>query len=125
MSQPVPHAPNECVSPHDEEPAPRSVSLEPVYIQKGTRAFVRTILAMCSGGFATFALLYCVQPMMPMLAQQFDLSAAQSSLILSVSTITLAIGLLITGPLSDALGRKPVMVVSLFAAAVFLSLIHI
>ena len=119
MSQPIPHAPDECVSPVNEEPASRSAPLEPVYIQKGTRAFLRTILAMCSGGFATFALLYCVQPMMPMLAQQFDLSAAQSSLILSVSTITLALGLLITGPLSDALGRKPVMVVSLLAAALF------
>lgn len=118
MRQPVPHAPNECV-PADEEPAPGSLTAAPVYIEKGTRAFLRTLLAMCCGGFATFALLYCVQPMMPMLSQQFALSAAQSSLILSVSTITMAVGLLITGPLSDALGRKPVMVVSLLAAALF------
>ena len=118
MSQPLPHAPSACI-PADEEPAPGSVAPAPVYIQRGTQAFLRTVLAMCSGGFATFALLYCVQPMMPMLSLQFGLSAAQSSLILSVSTITLAVGLLITGPLSDALGRKPVMVVSLLAAAVF------
>ena len=115
MSQPVPHAPNECVSA-SEATAPRA---EPQYIRRGTSAFLRTLLAMCAGGFATFSLLYCVQPMMPMLAQQFSLNAAQSSLILSVSTITLAVGLLITGPLSDALGRKPVMVLSLLAAALF------
>lgn len=114
MSQPI----NACL-PADEEPAPGSAAQAPVYIQKGTRGFLRTVLAMCSGGFATFALLYCVQPMMPMLSLQFGLSAAQSSLILSVSTITLAVGLLITGPLSDALGRKPVMVASLLAAALF------
>lgn len=55
--------------------------------------------------------------MMPALSEAFSISAAQSSLILSVSTITLAIGLLFTGPISDALGRKPVMVVALMAAA--------
>ncbi len=102
---------------HPSVPPCASAPAQPEYIRKGTRAFLRTILAMCSGGFATFALLYCVQPMMPMLSLQFGLTAAQSSLILSASTITLAVGLLITGPLSDALGRKPVMVVSLFTAA--------
>jgi YNFM family putative membrane transporter len=71
---------------------------------------MRTVLALFSGGFATFALLYCVQPMMPLLSHEFAINAAQSSLILSVSTAMLAIGLLITGPISDRIGRKPVMV---------------
>ncbi|UUQ67167.1 MFS transporter [Pseudomonas fuscovaginae UPB0736] len=89
------------------------------YIEKGTPAFMRTVLALFSGGFATFALLYCVQPMMPMLSKEYGINAAQSSLILSVATGMLAIGLLITGPISDSLGRKPVMVVALFSAALF------
>ncbi|WP_256930703.1 MFS transporter [Pseudomonas sp. ABC1] len=89
------------------------------HVLKGTPQFVRVLLAMCAGGFSTFALLYCVQPMMPMLAERFSLTAAQSSLVLSVSTISLALGLLVTGPLSDAWGRKPVMVVALLAASVF------
>ncbi|MGH8408699.1 MAG: MFS transporter, partial [Pseudomonas sp.] len=75
------------------------------------------VLALFSGGFATFALLYCVQPMMPALSHEFSINAAQSSLILSVATGMLAIGLLITGPISDTLGRKPVMVAALFCAA--------
>lgn len=91
--------------------------LSEAYIEKGTPLFMRTVLALFSGGFATFALLYCVQPMMPILSQEFAINAAQSSLILSVSTGMLAIGLLITGPISDAIGRKPVMVFALFAAA--------
>ena len=89
------------------------------HTEKGTPSFTRTALALFAGGFATFALLYCVQPMMPMLSQAFGINAAQSSLILSLSTLTLAVGLLITGPISDAIGRKQVLVVSLLAAAVF------
>ncbi|MBF8778803.1 MFS transporter [Pseudomonas fulva] len=87
------------------------------WIEKGTPAFMKTVLALFSGGFATFALLYCVQPMMPLLSREFSINAAQSSLVLSVSTAMLAIGLLVTGPLSDRIGRKPVMVFALVCAA--------
>ncbi|EPJ77363.1 general substrate transporter [Pseudomonas sp. CFII64] len=96
-----------------------AVPLGDTYIEKDTPMFMRTVLALFSGGFATFALLYCVQPMMPVLSREFSINAAQSSLILSVSTAMLALGLLITGPISDRLGRKPVMVLSLFSAAIF------
>lgn len=89
------------------------------HIEKGTPQFMRTSLALFSGGFATFALLYCIQPMMPVLSKAFSISAAESSLALSVATAMLALGLLVTGPISDAIGRKPVMVVSLLAAALF------
>ncbi len=42
---------------------------------------------------------------------------ASSSVSLSISTAMLAIGLLFTGPLSDAIGRKPVMVTALLLAS--------
>jgi YNFM family putative membrane transporter len=99
--------------------ATAAIPLGDSYIEKDTPAFIRTVLALFSGGFATFALLYCVQPMMPVLSRDFSINAAQSSMILSVSTAMLAIGLLITGPISDRLGRKSVMVFSLFSAALF------
>ncbi len=96
----------------------QSAAADPTaYVEKGTAQFRRTCWALFAGGFATFALLYCVQPMLPVLSVAFALSAAQSSLVLSVSTVTLAVGLLFTGPLSDAVGRKPVMVAALCAAA--------
>lgn len=38
---------------------------------------------------------------------------------LSLCTGILALGLLVTGPLSDALGRKNIMVISLLSAAIF------
>jgi YNFM family putative membrane transporter len=98
-------------------PADTAQPAQGTSIEKGTPLFMRTVLALFAGGFATFALLYCVQPMMPILSREFSINAAQSSLILSIATGTLAIGLLITGPISDAVGRKPVMVFALYAAA--------
>ncbi len=75
-------------------------------------------LALFSAGLATFALLYCVQPILPVLSQEFGLTPANSSISLSISTAMLAIGLLFTGPLSDAIGRKPVMVTALLLASI-------
>lgn len=88
------------------------------YIQQGTPEFIRVALALFSAGLATFALLYCVQPILPMLSQDFSTSPASSSLSLSIATGMLALGLMFTGPLSDAIGRKSVMVVALLLAAV-------
>lgn len=89
----------------------------PALIRRGTPAFLRVTLALFSAGLATFALLYCIQPILPLLSDTFQVTPAQSSLSLSVSTGMLAIGLLFTGPLSDAIGRKKVMVAALLMAS--------
>jgi MFS transporter, YNFM family, putative membrane transport protein len=88
------------------------------YIQRGSTAFWRVTLALFAAGFATFALLYCVQPILPVLSHDFAISPATSSLALSCATAMLALGLLISGPLSDAFGRKNVMVTALLLASV-------
>lgn len=88
------------------------------WIKRGTPQFMRVTLALFSAGLATFALLYCVQPILPVLSQQFGVSPAASSISLSISTGLMALGLLVTGPLSDAIGRKSVMVTALMLAAI-------
>ena len=88
-----------------------------VYIQRGSRDFWRVTLALFAAGFATFALLYCVQPILPVLSHAFAISPATSSLSLSGATVMLALGLLVSGPLSDAFGRKNVMVTALLLAS--------
>lgn len=98
--------------------AKRSTLNKLPYIERGTPQFMRVTLALFSAGLATFALLYCVQPILPVLSQEFGISPAESSLSLSFSTGLLAVGLMFTGPLSDAIGRKSVMVVALFLAAI-------
>jgi YNFM family putative membrane transporter len=84
-------------------------------IASGSPEFKRINRAMAFGGFSTFALLYCVQPLMPLLARDFALTPAQSSLALSVSTATLAIALLVSSVLSDRVGRKSLMAASMFS----------
>ncbi|MEV0971092.1 MFS transporter [Microtetraspora glauca] len=69
------------------------------------------------GGLANFLALYYVQPLLPAIAERFDVSASQSTAALSVATITLAIALLFVGPISDAVGRVMIMRVSLTASA--------
>ncbi|MFZ1429446.1 MAG: MFS transporter [Geminicoccaceae bacterium] len=94
-----------------------TASPEPALIQSGTPAFRRTNLAMFAAGFSTFALLYSVQPLLPLFAVEFELSATASSLAMSVTTGMLAVAMLVASSLSDVWGRKPVMVVSLLASA--------
>ncbi|NDL63129.1 MFS transporter [Acerihabitans arboris] len=96
-----------------------SVPARQPFIKRGTPQFIRVTLALFSAGLATFALLYCVQPILPVLSQEFGVSPATSSLSLSAATGLMALGLLATGPLSDAVGRKAVMVVALLLASVF------
>ena len=86
-------------------------------IVAGSLEFRRINRAMAFGGFSVFALLYCVQPLMPLLAQDFSLTPAQSSLALSVSTATLAVALLASGLLAERIGRKQLMIASMVGGA--------
>lgn len=74
--------------------------------------------AMFFGGFSCFALLYCVQPLMPLLSHEFALTAAQSSLSLSLATAAMAVSLVASSAISDRYGRKPLMVAALAISAV-------
>jgi len=104
--------------PLDSDMPAQSEASSSDWIVRGTRPFMRVTLALFSAGLATFALLYCVQPILPVLSAQFGISPAASSISLSISTAMMALGLLVTGPLSDAIGRKSVMVAALMLAAI-------
>lgn len=92
------------------------------HIEYGSSAFKAILFSLFLAGFAIFSSLYCVQPMMPILADYFHISPTQSSFPLSFSTIALAVGLIFTGLISDRFGRKPIMVWSLFSVSVLLLL---
>jgi len=87
------------------------------YLRRGTAEFRRANLALFAAGFATFVLLYCVQPLMPVFAAEFGVSAAASSLSLSLTTLILAPMLIVASSLSDAGSRKAVMTLSLVASS--------
>jgi len=68
-------------------------------------------------GFATFSLIYSVQPLLTEFAREFRVDPATSSLALSVTTGALAISILAMGAFSEGLGRRGLMFVSMCAAA--------
>ncbi|AWN46688.1 MFS transporter [Methylobacterium terrae] len=86
-------------------------------IEIGTPAFRRSALALAAAGFSTFAVLYAVQPLLPVFAEVFGVTPAASSLSLSLATGLLAVAMLVVSPLSEVWGRKPVMLASLLASA--------
>jgi YNFM family putative membrane transporter len=87
------------------------------FIETGTPEFRRTNIAMATAGFSTFTLLWCVQPLMPVFSREFHVSPATSSLAVSLATGMLSVSILLAGALSEAWGRKPLMVFSLTTAA--------
>ncbi len=89
-----------------------------VMIEARTQGFWRATLALCLGSFMVFANLYISQPLLPMLAENFNLSALEASLSFTITTFMLGLSLLFYGPLSDAIGRKWLMLCSM-AGAVF------
>jgi MFS transporter, YNFM family, putative membrane transport protein len=96
---------------------PQRVS-EPAWTERGSRGYRRISVALFLAGFATFSLLYCVQPLLPAFARDFGVGAAESSLALSLSTGFLAIAILCAGALSEVVGRRGLMFASLIGAAI-------
>ena len=86
-------------------------------VRPGTPAYRRVSAAFFCLGFATFALLYCVQPLLPLFAREFAVSPAESSLALSLSTGLLAISIFCAAAVSEGLGRRGVMFAALAGAA--------
>jgi YNFM family putative membrane transporter len=103
--------PTDLPTPPDPIPTPGR------HIRRRDPAYLRASIALVLAGFATFSMIYCVQPLLPVLARDFHLGAAQSSLALSVTTGLLAISILVGGAVSEAVGRKPLMAASLCVAA--------
>ncbi len=65
-----------------------------------------------------FANMYTTQAILPVLSQDFHVSAPTAGLTVSLLVLAVAIGSLFYGPISDVVGRKPVMVTSSFLVAI-------
>lgn len=88
----------------------------------GEAGFRRVSLALFAGSFASFGLLYCLQPLLPEFTRAFDITPAQATLSISMCTAGLGVGLLIAGPLSDSLGRTRVIRWALIGSSVMTAL---
>lgn len=73
---------------------------------------------MFLGSFVTFALLYCMQPLIPVFSEEFHIAPAYASLSISLTTGIMAFFMLLVSWFSDARGRKIVMAISLSVSAI-------
>jgi YNFM family putative membrane transporter len=73
---------------------------------------------MFLGSFVTFALLYCMQPLIPVFSEEFHIAPAYASLSISLTTGIMAFFMLLVSWFSDAKGRKIVMAISLSVSAI-------
>lgn len=94
-----------------------NASADPVWIKPGSAAFRRISIALFLAGYATFSLIYCVQPLLPELSRHFVVGPAESSLALSLTTGFLAFAILLAGAVSEAVGRKQLMLISICVAS--------
>ncbi|SEG81932.1 MFS transporter [Marinobacterium lutimaris] len=85
-------------------------------IELGHPTFWRATLALCLGSFMIFANVYVTQPLLPMLAQDFNVSPLLAGWTFTVTTLMLGLSLLLYGPLSDALGRRGIMLLTMVGA---------
>ncbi|MET9228321.1 MFS transporter [Lentzea sp. NPDC003310] len=77
----------------------------------------RLTASIAASGFACFALLYTPQPVMPQIAAEYGLGPGSASLALSAATLALAVVVVPIAMLSERVGRRPVIVVSVLVAA--------
>jgi YNFM family putative membrane transporter len=87
-------------------------------LHRGTAEYRRASSVIFAAGFMTFALLYVVQGILPALSRDFGVSAATASLTLSLTTMPLAVMVVISASWSEGQGRRPLLVGSLMGAAV-------
>jgi MFS transporter, YNFM family, putative membrane transport protein len=87
-------------------------------LRYGDPGMRRVRLGLFAAGLATFALLYVPQPLLPSLSRAFGASPAAASLAMSAGTFALAVAIIPVSSLSEVIGRRRVMAVSVLAAAV-------
>lgn len=86
-------------------------------IVPGTGEYRRAIFALFLAGFASFSLIYCVQPLLPELARDFQVGPARSSFALSATTGLLALSIFAAGAYSQAFSRRGLMCASILSGA--------
>jgi YNFM family putative membrane transporter len=75
-------------------------------------------LAVATAGFSTFLHLYAPQALLPELAREFGVGAAQISALITAGTLAIALTAPFTGAAADVLGRKRLITAAMFAVTV-------
>ena len=87
--------------------------------RRGTGQYVRIQIAMLLAGIATFAQLYAPQAVLPQIARAFEVTAAESALMVSMGTAGLAVATIPWSLVADRIGRKRTIAIAVSAATLF------
>lgn len=83
---------------------------------RGSTEYRRLLGALFCAGIATFAQLYSTQAVLPQIAADFGVGAADAALTVSAATVGLAAGVIPWSMLADRIGRVRAMSLSVLAA---------
>ncbi|MCB5294567.1 Inner membrane transport protein YnfM [Arthrobacter sp. SO3] len=85
---------------------------------KGSTAYRKILAGLAFAGVATFAQLYSTQAVLPMMAAELRVTAAEAALTISLATVGLAVTVLPWSFLADRIGRVRAMMWGISAATV-------
>ncbi len=83
---------------------------------RGSAAYGRLLAALACAGIATFAQLYSPQAVLPLISADLGVGAASAALVVSASTVGLAIGVIPWSALADRIGRVRAISISVTVA---------
>ncbi|WP_035741244.1 MFS transporter [Arthrobacter sp. MA-N2] len=85
---------------------------------KGSAAYRRILAGLALAGVATFAQLYSTQAVLPLMANELHITAAEAALTISFATVGLAATVLPWSFVADRIGRVRAMTIGIAAATV-------
>jgi YNFM family putative membrane transporter len=83
---------------------------------RGSREYRRLVLALLFAGVATFAQLYSVQGILPLIAANLDITPSLSSLAVGLATVGVAVSVIPWSVAADRIGRVRAMTASILGA---------
>jgi len=83
---------------------------------RGSAPYGRLLAALFCAGIATFAQLYSPQAVLPLISKDLGVGAASAALMVSASTVGLAIGVIPWSALADRIGRVKAISISVTVA---------
>lgn len=86
---------------------------------RGSKAYRRILIALACAGVATFAQLYSVQGVLPLISADLGVTAADAALAVSAATIGLALAVIPWSAIGDRFGRRRAMYFAVIGATIF------
>jgi MFS transporter, YNFM family, putative membrane transport protein len=75
----------------------------------------RLVLAVCLCSVVTFSNIYWLQPLIPTLQKEFNVSVLAANLSMSAPLLGMGLGLLVFASISDSIGRRPILLKGMIA----------